>query len=73
MLQSLQSAGFSINEVIFVALSLILLLLPELRLTNHNKSNYNSLKPLLLSFNLVDKAPYIKFYINDIFSSKESP
>jgi hypothetical protein len=52
----------------FVALSLILLLLPELQLPY-----YNSLKPLLLSFNLVDRAPHIKFYINDIFFSKESP
>jgi hypothetical protein len=73
MLQGLQSAGFFINEVMFVALSLIPLLLPELRLTNHDGSNYNGLKPLLLSSNLVDKAPYIKFYINNIFSSKESP
>jgi hypothetical protein len=73
MPQGLQSAGFSINEVIFVALSPIPLLPPELRLTNHDRSNYNSSKPLLLSFNLVDRAPYIKFYIDNIFSSKESP
>jgi hypothetical protein len=52
----------------FVALSPILLLLPELQLPY-----YNRLKPLLLSFDLVDRAPYIKFYIDDIFSSKESP
>jgi len=68
MPQGLQSAGFSINEVIFIALSLILLLSPELQLLY-----YNRLKPLLLSSNLVDRAPHIKFYINDIFSSKESP
>jgi hypothetical protein len=68
MLQGLQSAGFSINEVIFVALGLILLLLPELQLPY-----YNGLKPLLLSFDLIDGALYIKFYINDIFFSKESP
>jgi hypothetical protein len=68
MLQSLQSAGFSINEVMFVALSLILLLPLELQLPD-----YNSLELLLLSFDLVDKAPYIKFYINNIFSGKESP
>jgi len=68
MPQGLQSAGFFINKVIFVALSLILLLLPELQLPYYNKS-----KPLLLSFNLVDKALYIKFYINNNFFSKESP
>ena len=68
MPQGLQSAGFSINEVIFVALGPILLLLPELQLPY-----YNRLKPLLLSSNLVNGAPYIKFYINDIFFSKESP
>jgi hypothetical protein len=73
MLQGLQSAGFSINKVMFVALGLILLLLPELRSTNHDRSNYNSLEPLLLSSDLVDRAPYVKFYINDIFSGKESP
>jgi hypothetical protein len=73
MPQGLQSAGFSINKVIFVALSPIPLLLPELRSTNHDGSNYNSLEPLLLSSNSVDRASYIKFYINDIFSSKESP
>ena len=53
MLQGLQSAGFSINKVIFVALSLIPLLLPKLQLPY-----YNSLEPLLLSFDLVDRAPY---------------
>ena len=68
MLQGLQSAGFFINEVIFIALSLIPLLLPELQLPYYNK-----LKPLLLSSNLIDGALYIKFYINNIFSSKESP
>jgi len=68
MLQVLQSAGFFINEVIFIALSLIPLLPPELQLPD-----YNSLKLLLLSSNLVDKALYIKFYIDNIFSSKESP
>jgi len=68
MLQGSQSASFFINKVIFVALSLILLLLPELQLPYYNK-----LKPLLLSSNLVDKAPHIKFYIDNIFSSKESP
>jgi hypothetical protein len=68
MLQGLQSAGFSINEVIFVALGLIPLLLPKLQLPY-----YNSLKPLLLSSDLVDRAPYVKFYMDDIFSSKESP
>jgi hypothetical protein len=51
-----------------VALSLILPLLLELQLPY-----YNNLKPLLLSSNLVDKAPYIKFYIDNIFSNKESP
>jgi hypothetical protein len=73
MPQGLQSAGFSINEVMFVALSPIPLLLPELRLTNHDRSNYNSLKPLLLSSNLVDRAPHVKFYIDNIFFGKESP
>jgi hypothetical protein len=68
MLQSLQSASFSINEVMFIALSPILLLLLELQLPD-----YDSLKPLLLSSNLVDRAPYVKFYIDNIFSSKESP
>jgi hypothetical protein len=68
MLQGLQSAGFFINEVMFVALSLILLLLLELQLLY-----YNSLEPLLLSSNLVDKAPYVKFYMDNIFFSKESP
>jgi hypothetical protein len=68
MLQGLQSAGFSINEVMFVALSLILLLLLELQLPY-----YNGLEPLLLSSDLVDRAPYIKFYIDNIFFSKESP
>ena len=68
MLQGLQSAGFFINEVMFVALSLILLLLPELQ-----SPHYNSLEPLLLSSDLVDRAHHIKFYIDDIFSSKESP
>jgi hypothetical protein len=68
MLQGLQSAGFSINKVIFVTLSLILLLLLELQLPY-----YNGLEPLLLSSDLVDRAPYIKFYIDNIFFSKESP
>jgi hypothetical protein len=68
MLQGLQSAGFFINEVIFVALGLILLLLPELQLPY-----YNRLEPLLLSSNLIDGAPYTKFYIDNIFFSKESP
>ena len=68
MLQGLKSAGFFINKVIFVALSLILILLPELQLLD-----YNRLKPLLLSSNLVNKAPHVKFYINNIFFSKESP
>jgi hypothetical protein len=68
MPQGLQSAGFSINKVIFVALSLIPLLLPELQLLD-----YNSLEPLLLSSALVNSAPYVKFYIDDIFSGKESP
>jgi hypothetical protein len=68
MLQGLQSAGFFINEVIFVALGLIPLLLPELQ-----SPYYDGLEPLLLSSNLVDGAPHVKFYINDIFSSKESP
>ena len=72
MPQGLQSAGFFINKVIFVALSPILLLLLELRSINYNRFNYNSLKPLLLSSNLVDKAPYVKFYIDNIFFSKES-
>jgi len=52
----------------FVALSLILALLPELQLLD-----YNRLKPLPLSFNLVNRAPYIKFYIDNIFFGKESP
>jgi hypothetical protein len=52
----------------FVALSPILLLLPELQ-----SPYYDSLKPLLLSSDLVDRAPHVKFYIDDIFSSKESP
>ena len=52
----------------FVALSLIPLLLLELQ-----SPDYNSLEPLLLSSDLVNSAPYIKFYIDDIFSSKESP
>jgi len=68
MPQGSQSAGFSINEVMFVALSPILALLPELQLPD-----YNRLEPLLLSSNLVDRAPHIKFYIDNIFSSKESP
>jgi hypothetical protein len=68
MLQGLQSAGFSINEVIFIALSLIPLLPPELQLPY-----YNRLEPLLLSSNLVDRALYIKFYMDNIFFSKESP
>jgi hypothetical protein len=68
MLQGLQSASFSINEIIFIALSLILLLLLELQLPD-----YNSLKPLLLSSDLINSAPHVKFYINNIFSSKESP
>jgi hypothetical protein len=68
MLQGLQSAGFFINKVMFVALGLILLLPPELQLPY-----YNGLEPSLLSSNLVDRAPHVKFYINDIFSGKESP
>ena len=52
----------------FIALSPILALLPELQLPD-----YNRLEPLLLSSNLVDRAPHIKFYIDNIFSSKESP
>jgi len=52
----------------FVVLGLILLLLPELQ-----SLYYNRLEPLLLSFDLVDRAPHVKFYIDDIFSSKESP
>jgi hypothetical protein len=68
MLQGLQSASFSINKVIFIALSPIPLLLLKLQLLN-----YNNLKPLLLSSNLVNRAPYIKFYINNIFFSRESP
>jgi hypothetical protein len=68
MLQGLQSAGFFINKVMFVALGLIPLLLPELQLPY-----YNGLKPLLLSSDSVDRAPHVKFYIDDIFSSKESP
>jgi len=67
MLQGLQSASFSINKVIFVALNLILLLLLELQ-----SLDYNRLEPLLLSFNLVNRALYIKFYIDNIFFSKES-
>jgi hypothetical protein len=68
MPQGSQSAGFSINEVMFVALSPIPLLLPELQ-----SPYYNGLEPSLLSSNSVDGAPHVKFYINDIFSSKESP
>ena len=68
MLQGLQSAGFFINEVIFVALGLIPLLLPELQ-----SPYYDGLEPLLLSSNLVDRAPHVKFYIDNIFFSKESP
>ena len=66
MLQGLQSAGFFINKVMFVALSPILPLLPELQ-----SPHYNSLKPSLLSSNLVNKAPYIKFYIDNIFFFKQ--
>jgi len=68
MPQGLQSAGFSINEVIFVALSPIPPLPPELQSPHYNRS-----EPSLLSSNSVDGAPHIKFYMDDIFSSKESP
>ena len=68
MSQGSQSAGFSINKVMFVALSLILSLPPELQLPD-----YDSLEPLLLSSASVNSAPHVKFYIDDIFSSKESP
>jgi hypothetical protein len=68
MLQGSQSAGFSINEVMFVALGPIPLLSPELQ-----SPYYDGLEPLLLSSNSVDGAPYIKFYMDDIFSGKESP
>ena len=67
MPQGLQSASFFINKVIFVALRPISLLLLELQILK-----YDRLKPSLLSSNSVNRAPYVKFYINNIFSEKES-
>ena len=68
MLQGSQSAGFFINEVIFVILGPILLLPLKLQ-----TPKYNKLEPSLLSSDLVDRAPHVKFYIDNIFSSKETP
>ena len=68
MPQGSQSAGFSMNEVMFVALGPIPPLPLELQTPRYNRS-----KPSLLSSDSVDRAPHVKFYMDDIFSGKETP